>query len=157
MSPDRGKTIADKTEHLGTAQDIEQSTCGEARRRRRIVAVAIVTASRVRPWRNNSIAEVSLDLAFEFDRQGIAFSIARFANRHANPSLADAVFLNIVAFLAIQSNANATLENLSIVKFAFRVSAKAVGECWRVVIGHKYSLSGLRCDCPPEAGRAIKP
>jgi hypothetical protein len=55
---------------------------------------------------SNRLFVKNFKFALEFHEQWLPFSIECFARRHFDPTLTDAVFLNIVAVFAIEPNAN---------------------------------------------------
>jgi len=48
--------------------------------------------------------------SFEFQQQRLAFAVQRFASRYFDPTFADAVFLDIVAFFVVEANADVVVK-----------------------------------------------
>jgi hypothetical protein len=83
-----------------------------------------------------------LDLAFYLDRHRIALAVTRLAGRDLDPAFADAIFLDIGAFLVIELDANIVLEDSRIVVRAARIDRETVrkwGELCHVVHGRELS------------------
>ena len=76
-----------------------------------------------------------LDRAFYLDQQRIAAPIHSLARGHLHPALADAVFLDIGAFPAIETNADAAFKQSRDVMRAARVGREAVGDGWEGGLG----------------------
>src|SRR5271168_3283053 len=72
------------------------------------------------------LPEIRLDLALELDRHGIAVAVLCRSCGDANPSLADAVFLDIVLLDALEADADASLQHFGIVERAVGVGGKAI-------------------------------
>src|SRR5229473_31410 len=72
------------------------------------------------------LPEIRLDLALELDRHGIAVAVLCRSRGDANPSLADAVFLDIVLLDALEADADAPLEQFGIVERAVGVGGKTI-------------------------------
>jgi len=66
--------------------------------------------------------------ALQFDQQRMSFAIQRLAGGHLDPAFADAIFLDVVALLAIDANADTALDQRGIVKRAARVDGEAIGK-----------------------------
>jgi len=71
--------------------------------------------------------EIGLDHTAQADRQQIALAVAGLADRSANPVLADAVFLDVVPFMTLESNADAARQRRFVVKRALGVDAEMIG------------------------------
>jgi hypothetical protein len=69
-----------------------------------------------------------LDLTFEFDQQGFAFSIQSFAGWYFNPALAQAIFFDIKALFVVESYADVMLKHRLNKMRADRVDGQMVGE-----------------------------
>src|SRR5262245_9186302 len=73
------------------------------------------------------LAVVRLDRAADLDGERAALAVHLVAHGDANPFLADAVFLDVVAFLAVEADADVVLENGRDVVRAGGVDGEAVG------------------------------
>jgi hypothetical protein len=65
-------------------------------------------------WANNyskSLPIERLDLAFYLDHQGISLPIQRLSSRDLDPSLADAIFIDIGSLFIVELDANVVFEN----------------------------------------------
>ena len=79
---------------------------------------------------------VSLNLTLQLDQHGIAKTVFRLWRRNLHPALADAVFLNIIAFFAVQADADVVLKTLFVEVRAAWVAGKVVWEGWFSVSHH---------------------
>ncbi len=86
----------------------------------------MVRGARVGPQR--SVFVERFDNTLASDRQRPATTIQSLTDRCANPTLGDAVLLDIGVFDTIEANPDATRENRLVVITARRVHAEAVGE-----------------------------
>lgn len=77
-----------------------------------------------------------LDAAFELDQHGPALAVQCLAGGNLDPAFADAVFLDVVAFLVVQANADLVFEHGGDMVRAGRVD--------RQVVGQVGALGGLR-------------
>jgi hypothetical protein len=64
-------------------------------------------------WR---VPKVGLDRSVGLHGQGITSAIERFADRNSNPSLADAIFLDVGPFDALEPDAHAPTQDGLVVK-----------------------------------------
>jgi uncharacterized membrane protein YagU involved in acid resistance len=69
-----------------------------------------------------------LNPPFEFQQQGLAFAVQRFARRYFDPALADAIFLDIVAFFVVKANTYVMVKNGFKVMRAARVYGQVIGQ-----------------------------
>lgn len=69
----------------------------------------------------NLLSVKSFDLAFYFNHQGIALSIQCLSGRDPDPSLADAVFIDIKTLFIVKLDTNIVLKNRSVVMRAARI------------------------------------
>ena len=67
-------------------------------------------------------------LALELDQQRLAFSIECFARWHFDPALAEAILFHVIAFFAIETNANVVLKNFRFVKGAALIVGQVFGQ-----------------------------
>ena len=65
---------------------------------------------------------------FEFQQQGLAFAVQRFTGGYFDPTLADAVFLDIIALFVIKANTNVMVKNGFKVMRAARVYGQVIGQ-----------------------------
>lgn len=82
---------------------------------------------------SRQVMEVRHDLALELDRHRIAVTVARAASCYTDPSLADAIFLDVCSLLAVEPNTDSALQQSGVVERAFRIRSKAIGR--RIVHG----------------------
>ena len=80
---------------------------------------------------------IGLDRAGEADRQQVALAVARLADRSADPALADAIFLDVVALAALEAHADAALERGLVVERARGIDAESVGRLVERLISHR--------------------
>src|SRR5262249_40689993 len=106
--------------------------------------------SRLRRW-GRLIAKIGLNLTHQFDGEGPALAISRGPDRKAHPSLADAVFLNVVSLHALETHPNTALKQGGIVVGARRVGGQSVGRS--VSHGRGLGSRGRRRGAPA-SGRA---
>ena len=71
--------------------------------------------------------EPRLDRAVELDRQRITLAVGLLAELDADPAFGDAVFLDVTALVALEADADATLEQLGVEMRALRVDREPVG------------------------------
>src|SRR3546814_20816131 len=76
--------------------------------------------------------EIGLDLTLQLQRQRVALTVACVSRSHPYPPFADAIFLHIGLFHALEANAYAPLQKRRVMIGAARVDREAV---WRN-IGH---------------------
>src|SRR5262249_8772256 len=88
------------------------------------------------------IAEIGLNLACQFDGEGPALAISRGTDREAHPPLADAVFLNVGSFHALETHPNATLKQGGIVIGTCRMGGGSVGRAVGHGAGSAYEAGG---------------
>src|SRR5947207_2846557 len=93
-------------------------------------------AGSVGRWR---VAEVRHHLAHELHRHRDAVPVAGTALGHADPAFAHAVFLDVVAFDALETDADAALERALVVELALGVGGEAIGRG----VGHGRSRGEL--------------
>jgi hypothetical protein len=86
------------------------------------------------------VAEVGLDRAAELHRQRRAVAVQCLADGDAHPALADAVFLDVGLFDALEADADAALEQGAVVVGALGVVREAVGRG----VGHAGGLGAGR-------------
>ena len=72
--------------------------------------------------------QIRFHLATQQNRHGIAVTVARLAGRNADPTFADAVFLDVRLLDPIKAKAHAALQQRRIVVRATRVVRKTVGK-----------------------------
>src|SRR6476660_5846514 len=65
--------------------------------------------------------EIRFDGPLQLHCHGIAVAIHRFAGDDAHPALADAILLDIVAFDAVEADADTALEQLLVEERALRI------------------------------------
>src|SRR5215468_3849749 len=82
------------------------------------------------------VLEIGLDRAFELDQKGVAVAVPGLAGGHPDPALADAVFLDIGLFDALEADADVARERVGVIVGAVRIVGEAVGWC----VGHGSSL-----------------
>jgi hypothetical protein len=68
----------------------------------------------------------SFHLAFEFDHQGLAFAVERFARRHFDPAFTGAVFLHIISLFAIEPDTDVVLKHSGHVKGAAWIDRQVI-------------------------------
>jgi len=71
---------------------------------------------------------IRLNHALKLDRQRHSTSIAGFSCGHFYPAFADAVFLDVGAFIAVEADADVVLEDVGVVMLAARVGAEVIGQ-----------------------------
>src|SRR6266545_1186968 len=91
------------------------------------------------------VLEIGLDRPFERDQEGVAVAVPGFASRHADPALADAVFLDIGLFGALEADADLARQRVGVIVGAVRVVGETVGWCVR------HGLSRLITICSKRA------
>src|SRR5436309_2380321 len=74
------------------------------------------------------VAEIGFDRTVHLDGQRVAEAVLGIARGDADPALADAVFLDIGLFDALEANADVARQNLFIVIRAAWVDREAVGK-----------------------------
>src|SRR5690606_6162436 len=86
-----------------------------------------------------SIAEIGLHAAVDLHRHRVAAAVQRTTHGDPDPALADAVFLDVGALVAVEADADAALHGLLVVVGTARVVAEAVG---RGGLGHRGFRAG---------------
>src|SRR5207342_854014 len=71
--------------------------------------------------------EPGLNRAIHLHRHRLAAAVQRLAHRQADPALADAVLLDVVAFDPVEADADAAFEHGFVVELAARVVGEVVG------------------------------
>ena len=84
-----------------------------------------------------NVLEIGFHHAFDLQGHRVAAAVQRLACLHADPALADAVFLNVVAFHAVEAHAYATVDGVFIVEAAAGIDGEVVGRR----IGHVLRLA----------------
>ena len=98
----------------------------------------------------------SLDGAFDGDQHGVAIAILGLGGGDLHPTFADAVLLDIGAYLAIEADANLVFEALGHMVRAARVGGKVVGQCW-FGVAHLYRPEvGKKCVIVGNARHGLK-
>ncbi len=64
---------------------------------------------------------------FAGDRQRLASTVDRVSNRRANPTLGNAIFLDVVILDAVQPDSDVTSQNRLVVITATRIDAQSIG------------------------------
>ena len=85
-------------------------------------------ARAVRPLLPDGRAQIRFDGALQLDRHRIAAPIDRLAGDDAHPTFADAILFNVVAVDAVETDADAALQEFLIEERALRIVAQPVGE-----------------------------
>src|SRR3546814_21048293 len=73
------------------------------------------------------ILELGLDLTLQLQRQRVALTVACVSRSHPYPPFADAIFLHIGLFYALEANASAPLHNRRVMIGAARGDREPVG------------------------------
>src|SRR6187399_1783690 len=76
---------------------------------------------------HSSTLEVRLHLPAHHQADGVAATVERARHGDLDPAFADAVFLDVVLFLAVEAYANAALQQLLVVELAARIDREAIG------------------------------
>src|SRR4029077_15134723 len=76
-------------------------------------------------FRRGGVLEIGLHRALVLDRHGAAVAVDRLADGEAHPALADAVFLAVGLFLAVEPDADAAFEQFAVVVLAGRIGREA--------------------------------
>src|SRR3546814_17442307 len=71
--------------------------------------------------------EIGLDLTLQLQRQRVALTVACVSRSHPYPPFADAIFLHIGLFHALEANAYAPLQKRRVMIGAARVDRETVG------------------------------
>src|SRR5215510_267826 len=82
------------------------------------------------------LLEIRFHRPFQRDQEGVAVAVPGLAGRYPDPALADAVFLNIGLFDALEADADIARQRIGVIVGAVRV----VGEAVRRRVGHGSSL-----------------
>src|SRR3990167_10603555 len=90
-------------------------------------AIASRSGSSAKTSAFGGVAEIGLDLALQLDGHRVALAIQRLAGRDADPLLADAVFFDVGLLDALEADADAALQQISIVIGAVGIDGEAVG------------------------------
>src|SRR5688500_16477186 len=75
-------------------------------------------------FRRLRILEEGVDLALQLDRHRLAVTVHAPAGGDADPSLGDAIFLDVGAFLALEADSDTAAEQLAVEKGAARIERK---------------------------------
>ncbi len=75
------------------------------------------------------LLEIRLDRTLDLHGQRVAVAILGVADHHADPALADAIFFDVGALLALEADADIARERFGIVIGTDRVVAEPVGRC----------------------------
>jgi hypothetical protein len=76
------------------------------------------------------LAVKRLDSAAQFNQHGAALAVQRLAGGNLDPAFADAVFLDVEALFAIESDADVALQHIHIVVRAAWINRQTVGQWW---------------------------
>src|SRR6185437_16201894 len=76
--------------------------------------------------RSGLVAKIRLYRTVHLDGKRIAVAVPRRTGRHANPPLADAIFLYVGFLDALETNADVAREHIGVVIGAFRIGRETV-------------------------------
>src|SRR3546814_18288997 len=94
--------------------------------------------------------EIGLDLTLQLQRQRVALTVACVSRSHPYPPFADAIFLHIGLFHALEANAYAPLQTRRVLVGAARVGREPSGRN----INSKERRVGKECDSTCRSGWA---
>lgn len=82
--------------------------------------------------------------AFDGQQQRLTTAVERLGRGHFHPPFADAIFIDIKTFFAVDANTDVVLENIGVVKLTARIGAQAIWQGWAIFWGrgivHHYLL-----------------